>query len=168
MLIGHVNINSLFPFRGVTFHSLLVSRWSSLVACYSLQNHSLLVAKFARYWLQKLLVAKINSLLVARFVCYSLQKLLVAEVARCKKSLVTRCEICFLHVATNYSLLVARCSLQKIINHSLKQSQVHKVRWKFFRYNLLPRAKKFKVIPSQHIKLKSVVSRIFFNATIYN
>ena len=155
MLIGHLNINLLFPFRGVTFHSLLVSRWNSLVACYSLQNHSLLVAKFARYWLQKLLAAKINSLLVA-------------EVARCKKPLVTRCEICFLHVATNYSLLVARCSLQKIINHSLKQSQVHKVRWKFFQYNLLPRAKKFKVIPSQHIKLKSVVSRIFFNATIYN
>ena len=85
---------------GVTFHSLLVTRWNSLVTRYSLKNHSLLVAevarckkssllvaKFARYSLQKLLVAKTHSLLVAKFARYSLQKLLVAL----KKELHHRC-----------------------------------------------------------------------------
>ena len=126
----------------------------------------LLVAKFAHYSLQKLLAAKIHSLLVT-------------EVARCKKSLVTRCKVYSLLVAKNHWLLVAefafyslqqitRYSFEKIIHHSLKQSQVHKVRWKFFQYSLFPRAKKFKVVPSQHIKLKSVVSRTFTNATIYS
>ena len=125
----------------------------------------LLVAKFAHYSLQKLLVAKIHSLLVT-------------EVARCKKSLVTRCKVYSLLVAKNHWLLVAefafyslqqitRYSFEKIIHHSLKQSQVHKVRWKFFQHSLFPIAKKFKVVPSQHIKLKSVVSRTFSKATIY-
>ena len=98
---------------GVTFHSLLVTCWNSLVARYSLKftRCSLLVVKslVARCKIQSLLVVevarcKIRSLLVAKFVCYSLQKLLVAEnhsllvarmrpllvaeVARSKKSLV--------------------------------------------------------------------------------
>ena len=92
---------------------MLVTHWNSLVARYSLWNHLLLVAKFARYSLQKLLVAKNHSLLVAevarcknhlllvaKYTRYSLQKLLItknhslliAEVARCKKLLVTCCE----------------------------------------------------------------------------
>ena len=69
---------------GVTFYSLLVTH--SKITRYSLENslasrcriNSL--QKFAHYSLQKLLVAKNHSLLVA-------------EVARCKKSLVTRCKI---------------------------------------------------------------------------
>ena len=91
---------------GVTFLSLLVTRWNILVAGHSLQNHSLLFAKFARYLLQKLLVVKNNSLLVAKF-------------ARFKKSLVTRCK--------NRSLLVAevaRRSLQKCARYSLRNSFV--------------------------------------------
>ena len=84
----------------------------------------MLLATFARYLFQKLLVAKSHSLLVA-------------EVARCIKSLITRCEIRLLlfaevarhkkitryslqklHVAKNHLLLVvkfARYLLQKII-----------------------------------------------------
>ena len=59
--------------------------------------------------------------------------------------------------------------MPKIIHHFLKQLQVHKVceRFSFFN-NLVRRTKKFKVVPSQHIKLKSVVSRTVSNATIYN
>ena len=78
-----------------THCSLLVAK----SARYSLQkllvakNHSLLVAKFARYSLQKLLVAKNHSLLVAKFACYLLQK-------------------------------ITRYSLQTIIRHSLIQPQV--------------------------------------------
>ena len=140
------------------------------------------------------LLVEIHSLLVngCKITRYSLQNSLVA---RCKNSLVTRCRSCSLEKITDYSLrnslvtrsraknhwlLVAkfafysllqitRYSLQKFIHHSLKQSQGHKVRWKCFQYsNLFPRAIKFKVIPSQHIKLKSVVSRTFSNSTIYN
>ena len=96
--------------RGVTFHSLLVTRWNLLVACYSWQkllvakNHSLLVAKVARCKKSLVTRCKISSLLVA-------------EVAPCKKSLITRCKICLLFVAK-----VARYSLQKLLvakNHSL-------------------------------------------------
>ena len=64
----------------------------------------LLVAKFARYSLQKLFVAKNHSLFLA-------------EIARCKKSLVTRCKLRSLLVVE-----VTRCSLQKLLiakNHSL-------------------------------------------------
>ena len=52
----------------------------SLVARYSLKfdRCSLLVAKLARYSLQKLFVAKNHSLLVAKLTRYLLQKLLVA------------------------------------------------------------------------------------------
>ena len=104
--------------RGVTFHSLLVTRWNLLVACYSWQK--LLVAK-------KSLVTrcKIRSLLVAEILCCKkslvtrckISSFLVAEVAPCKKSLITRCKICLLFVAK-----VARYSLQKLLvakNHSL-------------------------------------------------
>ena len=82
----------LEPRGGVTFHSVLVTGWNSLVARYSLWNHSLYDAKFARnflqsyslqkiirYLLQRLLVSKNHSLLVAKFACYSLQKLLVSK-----------------------------------------------------------------------------------------
>ena len=43
------------------------------------KHHSLLVAKVARYSLQKLLVAKNHSLLVAKVARYSLQKLLISK-----------------------------------------------------------------------------------------
>ena len=49
----------------------LVTRWRS---CSLQNNHSLLVAKFARYSLEKLLVAKIHLFLIAKFGHYSLQK----------------------------------------------------------------------------------------------
>ena len=142
--------------RGVTFHSLLVTRWNLLVACSSSQklfdakNHSLLVAKFARY-------------------CCKIGSLLVAEVARCKKSVVTRCKIPSLLVAKfaryslqklllakNHSLLVAKfacyslqkllvtrcrsCSLQKITHYLLQNSLVTRYRncslQKITRYSL--------------------------------
>ena len=95
---------------GVTFHTLLVTRWNSLVACYSLQNHSLLVAKFARYSLQKLLVAKNHSLLVAKFARCKNHSLPVAKFARYSLEK--------LLVAKNHSLLVAKFAcylLQKLL-----------------------------------------------------
>ena len=69
--------------RGVTFHSLLVTRCK--ITRYSLQNllvtccRSCSLQKITRYSLQKLLVAKNLSLLVAKFARYSLQKLFVAK-----------------------------------------------------------------------------------------
>ena len=61
-----------------------VTRWKNSLdthcrGCSLQKNHSLLVAKFTRYLLQKLLVEKIHSLLVAKCTRYSLQKLLVAK-----------------------------------------------------------------------------------------
>ena len=59
--------------------------------------------------------------------------------------------------------------MQRSIHHLLKQSQVNKVGWKFkfFQYDLLPKAKKYKVVPGQHITLKCVVSRTLSNVTLY-
>ena len=86
------------------------------------------MAKFARYLLQKLFVAKSHSLLVVEVApckkslvtrckirsllnaevalcktslvtCRKIRLLLVAEIACCKKSLLTRCKICLLLVA---------------------------------------------------------------------
>ena len=101
---------------GVAFHSLLATRWNSLVPRYSLQNHSLLVVELACYSLQKLLVTKIHLLLVAEaarcqkilVTCWEICLLLVGEVARCKKSLGTRCKIRLLLFATNHLLLNAK------------------------------------------------------------
>ena len=68
----------------------LVARYSlkfthcSLIALKSLVTRckfpSLLIAKFARYSLQKLLVARNHSSLGEKFACYSLQNLLVAKI----------------------------------------------------------------------------------------
>ena len=111
-------ISSIFWRRNFSMSniSLKFTRWSlvvvkSLIICCKIcsllvvevalsKNNSFLVAKihsshfakFARYSLQKLLVAKIHSLLVSKF-------------TRCKRSLVTRCEICLLLAATNHLLL---------------------------------------------------------------
>ena len=57
----------------------LVLHGNSLVVRYSLYNHLLLVVKFARYSLQKLLVAKDHSLVVAKFARCSMQKSLIAK-----------------------------------------------------------------------------------------
>ena len=94
----------------------------SLVACCKIR--SLLVAEVAlckklrvtrrSCSLQKITRYSLQKLLVAKFACYSLQKLLVAknhsllvaEVARCKKSLVTRCKIRSLLVAKIHLLLI--------------------------------------------------------------
>ena len=151
--------------RAVTFHSLLVTHWKSLVTRCKIRSLlvaevarckkslvtrcrlcSLLVAeivrckkslvtrcKFARYSLQKLLVAKVHLLLVAEVACCKnslvtrckIRSLLVAEFARRKNSLATRCKICLL-LAANKSL-----------------------------------------VPSQHNKVKSVVGRTFSNPAIY-
>ena len=100
----------------------------SLVARHWLEsNHcSLLVAKSARYSLQKLLVAKKS--LIPR--C-KIRSLLVAEVARCKKIthfslqnwLVTRCRSCSLQKITHYSLRnsLATCCKKSLVTRC-KQS----------------------------------------------
>ena len=90
------------------FHSLLFTRWNSLVARYSLQNS--LVIRCRSYSLQKITR---YSLLVAKFAHYSLRKLLVAEVARCKNhsllvAEVTHCKIRSLLVAKIHSPLVMK------------------------------------------------------------
>ena len=92
------------------YHNILAGRNFSLVACYSL--------KFARWslFVVKSLVArsKIYSLLVAKFARYSSQKLLVTKITR--------------YLLQNFPVARCRsCSLQKVIRHSLKQSQVNKV-----------------------------------------
>ena len=92
-------------------------------ARYLLQIHSILVThcKITRYLLQKWLVVKNESLLVATFTsyccrrnvtCSKLWPLLIEEIARCKRSLATSCEIplCLLQkilIVKNHSLLVA-------------------------------------------------------------
>ena len=76
-------------FEGETFHSLLVTRWNSLVARCSLQN-------ITRYKLQTSLitiVAKAARCKKSPVTRCKFCPLLVAEVARCKKSLVTHCKI---------------------------------------------------------------------------
>ena len=106
-------------FSLVARYSLNFNRCSFLVPRST--NHSLFVAKFARYSLQKLLVGKNYSLLVA-------------EVARCKKSLVTRCKIRSLLVAEVSrckKLLVTccrSCSLQKNTRYSLQISLVTRIK----------------------------------------
>ena len=131
---------------GRTFLSLLITHWNSLVTCYSSENHLLLVAKYAcyllqklliarnhsllvakstHYLLQKLLIAKINLLLIAEFALYLLQKLfgaknhllLVAEIACCKILLVTHCRSCSLQKIIS---CCSSCSLQKITRYSLQ------------------------------------------------
>ena len=104
-------------FARYSLQKLVVAKKSLVTRCSVVEIHLLLVAKLARYSLQKLLVANIHSFLVAKFACQSQQisvfirckirPLLIAEVACCKKSLVTRCEIRLLLVAKNHSLLVA-------------------------------------------------------------
>ena len=121
---------------GVTFVAIkcpysITRRNFSLVACYLLKFtrcsllvvksiatrckiRSLLVAKFACYLLQKLLVAKNHSLLVAKFARYSLQKLLVAKKITdysFKNSLVTRCRSCSLQ-----NSLVTRCKIYSLLS----------------------------------------------------
>ena len=72
------------------------------------KNHSLLVAKFARYSLQKLLVAKNHLLLVAKFARYSLQKLLVAKNHSLLVAKLARYSLQKLLVAKNHLLIVAK------------------------------------------------------------
>ena len=98
-MYGH----SMYDFmkEALTFHLLLVTCWNSLVACYSLKNHSLVVAKFARYSSQKLLVAKNQFLVVCK-----IRSLLIREVAHCKKALLTGCKICSLLVAKGVFLWI--------------------------------------------------------------
>ena len=57
-------------------HCLLIALKSLVTRC---KFPSLLIAKFARYSLQKLLVARNHSSLGEKFACYSLQNLLVAK-----------------------------------------------------------------------------------------
>ena len=129
---------------GVTFHSLLVTCWNSLVARYSLKftRCSLLVVKslVARCKIQSLLVVevarcKIRSLLVAKFVCYSLQK-----ITRCLLQEYARYSLQKLLVPKNHWF-----SLQNSLDTHCKKSffvktitcwnyclfKVNKVRWKF-------------------------------------
>ena len=142
------------PFSIARRNFLLVARYSlkftrcSLLIVKSLVTRckirSLIVAEVARCKKSLVTCCKILSLLVAKVVCCKIHLLLVAEVAHCKEttsyslqnSLVTRCRSCSLQKITRYSLqnsLVTRCNKSlvtqcKKIHHSLKQSQVHKVR----------------------------------------
>ena len=98
-----LEINFLYSSRGVTFHSLLVTR------C---KIRSLLVAEVARC--KKSLVTCCKKSLVTSCKIRSLRD---AEVALCKKSIVTCCEIRSLPVAETHLQLVvnfARYSLQKM------------------------------------------------------
>ena len=58
-------------------HCSLITLKSLVTRC---KFPSLLIAKFARYSLQKLLVARNHSSLGEKFACYSLQNLLVAKI----------------------------------------------------------------------------------------
>ena len=120
---------------GVTFHSLLVTRWKKLVAKSLITRckkslvtrckiRLLLVEKVARCKKSLVTCCKICWLLAAEVTCC------VAKVLRCKKSLVTRCK--------SRSLLIAEvarckksldthyrsCSLQKLTRCSLQNSIV--------------------------------------------
>ena len=98
---------------GVTFHSLLVTRWNSLIACYLLQNHSLLVAK-----IHSLLFAEVAHCKISLVTRCKIRLLIVAEVARCKRSLVTHCEIRLLivaEVALCKKSLVTRCQIRLLL-----------------------------------------------------
>ena len=105
----------------VSLQNLLVTRCRSC----SLQKIThCFVVKFARYSLQKLLIAKNHSLFRCK-IC----SLLVAEIARCKKSLATHCEIRSLlvaEIARFKKSLVFRFKIPSVLiatNHSLlKQS----------------------------------------------
>ena len=85
--------------RGVTFHSLLVTRFK--ITRYSLQICSLHVAEVARCKKSLVTCCEIRSLLVTEVARFKkllitrckIRSLLVAEVPRCKKPLVTRCKI---------------------------------------------------------------------------
>ena len=105
--------------RGVTFYSLLVTRWNLLGTC----CRSCPFQKITRYTLPSSLVTHCKKSLVTRCKICSL---LVVEVARCRNSLVTRCRSCSLQKIPCYSLpssLVTRCrscSLQKITRYSLQ------------------------------------------------
>ena len=91
--------------RGITFHLLLVAPWNSKFARYLLQKllvakkHPLLVAEAARR--KELHVTRCRSCTLPKFTCYSLENLLAArckkslvtEVARCKKSFLARCKV---------------------------------------------------------------------------
>ena len=58
--------------------------------------------------------------------------------------------------------------MQKIIHHTLKLSQVlRKVKDLVFSIKFVSQSQKFKVVPSQHNKVKFVVGRTFSNAKIY-
>ena len=119
-LVTRCKIRLLLVAEVTRCENLLVISWRSCLLQkfirYSLQNslvtrckiRSLLVAKFARYSLQKLLVAKNNSLIIAKFACCSLQKLLVAKNNSLLVAKFARHSLQKLLVTKNHSLLVAK------------------------------------------------------------
>ena len=104
-LVSNIEVYIFSKYIGLTFF-LLVTRYSLKFTCCSL-----LVAKFACYSLQKLLVAKGHSLLVT---CYSLQKLLVAKNHSLLVAKFAHGSLEKLLVAKNHSLLVAKFTRCKI------------------------------------------------------
>ena len=100
--------------RGVTFHSLLVTRWKSLllVTC----------CKIARHSLQNSLVTRCRSSSLQKITRYLLQNSLVTRCRICLLQKITRYSLQKFVVAKNHSLLAAelvRYSLQKFTRHSL-------------------------------------------------
>ena len=124
--------------------------------------------KITRYSLQNSLilvaeVARCKKSLVTR--C-KIRSLLAAEVACWKKSLVTRCKIPLLLVAKNNPLLVAEISrCKKSFVTLLKQSKLSEGFSFSICSNLFQNIKIFKVAPSQHITLKSA-SRTLSNTSV--
>ena len=98
----------------------------------------LLVAKNTRYSLQNLLLTLWRNSLVT---CSKICLLLVPAVTRCKKSLVTSCEI---HFTTNHSLLVAevaRCKKSFVICENNYKSTKFGESFNLFNIKLLYKVK---------------------------
>ena len=133
-------------FSLVAHYSLKFTRYLLLVVkvvtrCKITRCRSCSLQKITRYSLQNLLVTSCKSCSLQKFTRYSLQNSLVTRCRRCSLQKFTRYSLQNSFVAKNYSLLVAKfacysqqqitCySVQKIIHHTLKQSQVLKERWK--------------------------------------
>ena len=126
--------HSLFNYHsgGITFQSLLLTRWNSLGTIYKLQNHSLVIAEAAccknslvtRCKIRPLLVAEITRCKTSLVTRCKIRPLLVPEIARCKKSLITRCKICLILVEE-----VARCKKSLVTCCRIFSLQKTKFTW---------------------------------------
>ena len=141
------------------------------------KNHSLLVAKFARYSLQKLLVAKNHPLFVAKFARYSLQKLLVAKNHSLLVTKFDRYLLQKLLVAKHHLFLVAKMRsllVAKFLRYSSQKLLVPKNHWFSLRNSLDTHCKKQSLLKQSPagiiVCLKSTKldeSFVFFNINYF-